>query len=93
MFRDLFDVAEMLGKRTAPGGMLTINTGTYVVHAATGDGITHLADLYIRSQDDLAIRFRCRPLIIDGHGAALSHLRQSEVLVDCMTCLVRGFGR
>lgn len=64
-------------------------TGVYVVHAETDDGIIHRAELYVRSQNDLAIRFRCRPLVIDGHGDARSHLRGAERLVDCMTCLTK----
>lgn len=68
--------------------MFALITGVYRVHAETDDGITHRAELYVRSPDNLAIRFRCRPLVIDGHGDALSHLRKLENLVDCMTCLV-----
>ncbi len=68
-------------------------TGVYVVHAVTDDGITHHAELYVRrSQDNLAIRFRCRPLVIDGHGDARSHLQRLETPVDCMTCLARERG-
>ena len=69
--------------------MLTVNTGVYVVHAVTDDGITHRAELHVRSRDDMALRFRCRPLLIDGHGGALSHVRRPENPVDCMTCLAR----
>ncbi len=69
--------------------MLTVKTGVYAVHAMTDDGITHHAELYVRSYDNTAIHFRCRALVIDGHGDALSHLRRPESLVDCMTCLTR----
>lgn len=93
MFRDLFDVAEMLGERVVPGGVLTINTGTYVVHASIDDGIVHLAELSIDGIDDLALLVRCRGLVIDGNADALVHLRRPEVPVDCMACLVRGLGR
>lgn len=69
-------------------GQLVI-TGVYVVHAVTDDGITHLANLYVRSQDNIVIRFSCRRLLIDGYGDALAHLRKPEVPVDCMTCLAQ----
>lgn len=66
-----------------------IASGVYAVHAMTDDRITHHAELYVKSHEDLAIRFRCRPLVIDGHGDALSHLQKPETPVDCMTCLAR----
>lgn len=81
MFRDLADVAEVFGE-------LTI-AGVYVVHAATDDGITHRAKLYVQSQDDMVVQFLCRPALIDGSADALAHLRRTETPVDCMTCLVR----
>lgn len=81
MFRNLDDIAQMFG------GLAV--TGMYVVHAATDDEITHLANLYVRSRNDMVIRFDCRPLLIDGYGDALAHLRKPETQVDCMACLVR----
>lgn len=69
--------------------VMAISTGVYVVHAMTDDGVTHLAEMYVRSYDDMAIQFRCRSLIIDSYGDARSHLRQPDGFpVDCMTCLV-----
>lgn len=84
VFRDLDDVVEAFGEYTV--------SGVCIVHAATDDGITHRARLYIQSRDNMAIQFDCRPLLIDGHGDALAHLRAPEVLVDCMTCLVAASG-
>lgn len=68
--------------------MFALVSGVYAVHAETEDGITHRAELHVGwSPGDIALRFRCRPLLIDGHGGALSHVRRPEDLVDCMTCL------
>jgi hypothetical protein len=93
VFRDLWDVAQALGTRVAPGGTVTIARGAYVVHAATDDGVVHFAELLVESIDDLALTFPCRKMIVDRHGGALTHLRSPDVTVDCMTCLVRGLGR
>jgi hypothetical protein len=93
VFRDLWDVAQVIGTRAAPGGTVTVIRGTYVMHAATDDGVVHLVELRIGSIDDFALTFPCRGLIVDHHGEALSHLRSTGVPVDCMTCLVRGLGR
>jgi hypothetical protein len=94
VFRDLWDVAQVLGTRVAPGGVVTIvRGGTYVMHAATDDGVVHLAELLVESIDDLALTFPCRKMIVDHHGEALTHLRGPDVPVDCMTCLVRGLRR
>lgn len=90
MFRDLWYVAKILGERVSPGGILTIAQGTHFVHAATDDGIVHLAEVTIRSIDDLALYFPCRRLVIDGQANELTHLLQrDDVPVDCMTCLAR----
>lgn len=93
MSRDLWNIAQALGLRAAPGGMLTVVRGTHAVRAATDDGIVHFAELLIKSLEDLALTFPCRRLIIDRHGGALFHLKDSDAPVDCMTCLVRGFDR
>lgn len=69
------------------GFALTVPTGIYAVHAATDDRVTHKAQLSVGSYDDIVLHFRCRRLLIDKHGGALSHLRRPENLVDCMTCL------
>lgn len=89
MFRDLADVAEVFGKRTSPGGMLTVIGGTYITHAIDNDPVVHLAELTIGGFDDLVLFFPCRRLMIDNSADALAHLQRPEVPVDCMTCLVR----
>ncbi len=70
-----------------------IKRGTYIIHAISADQVIHLAELTISGVDDLALFLPCRRLVIDGKADALAHLRRPEVLVDCMTCLVRGLGR
>lgn len=61
--------------------------GVYLMHAAAEDSIVHLAQLHVRSGDNLSLIFVCRALIIDGHGGALAHLRGHDEDVSCMACI------
>lgn len=86
-FRDLADFAMAYGWQTG-FGMYALFRSTFLVHAATDDGVVHLAQFDVKTPIDMTLFFDCRALLVDGEPA-LPHLRGNDDDVSCMACITK----